>query len=59
MIPHPIMFFDNRPPVREKRPMWKAWLKTLGGWIVRLGPGLVGAIMEAKARKEAETPPQK
>jgi len=53
------MFFDNPPPVREKRPMWKAWLKKLGGWIVAFGPGLVGAIMDAKARKEAETPPTK
>ena len=39
--------------------MWKAWLKTLAGWAVRYGPGLVGAIMEAKAKAEAEKPPSK
>ncbi len=59
MIPHPSMFFDNPAPIREKRTMWKSWLKTLGGWIVKFGPGLVGAILDAKARKEAETPPTK
>lgn len=36
--------------------MWTSWLKTLGKWIVQFGPGLVGAIMEAKAKKDAAKP---
>ena len=39
--------------------MWKLWLKKLGGWIVKYGPGLVGAIMDARAKQEAEKASQK
>lgn len=33
--------------------MWKSWLKTLGGLIVKYGPGLLQAILQAKAEKQA------
>jgi hypothetical protein len=55
MIPHPDAWFDN-PPTHEEPSMWKSWLKTLGGWVIRFGPGLVEAILEAKRK---ETPPAK
>jgi len=54
MIPHPAAWFDN-PPTREELTMWKKWLKTLGGWVIRFGPGLVEAILDAKA-KQGEKP---
>lgn len=50
MMPHPDAWFDN-PPTHEEPSMWKKWLKTLGGWVIRFGPGLVEAILEAKAKK--------
>ena len=59
MIPHPIMFFDNPAPTVEKTTMWKKLLGWLGKFLVNYGPGLAGAVIEAKAKKEAETPPQK
>ena len=36
--------------------MWKKWLKALGKAIVKYGPGLLDAILTAKAEKDA-TPP--
>lgn len=51
MIPHPAIWFDRLPP-REVPRMWKKWLKTLGGWVIRFGPGLVEAILEAKAKEK-------
>lgn len=55
MIPHPAVWFDNPPTIMEHS-MWKSWLKKLAGWVVRYGPGLVEAILEAKA-KPAPKPP--
>lgn len=37
--------------------MWSTVLKKIGGWIVRYGPGLVAAILEARA-KQAPPPPE-
>jgi len=50
MIPHPAIWFDN-PDSQERTTMWKKWLKTLGGWIVRFGPGLAEAIISARQKK--------
>lgn len=36
--------------------MWKSWLKKLASVIVKFGPGLVGAIMDARAKKGSEKP---
>ena len=36
--------------------MWKKWLTWLGKAIVQYGPGLVGAILEAKIKKDAGKP---
>jgi hypothetical protein len=60
MIPHPSAWLDN-PETRttlsvKENTMWKSWLKTLGTWIVKLGPGLVESILAAKAKKDAEQP---
>ena len=55
MIPHPDAWFDN-PPTHEEPSMWKKWLKTLGGWVIRFGPGLVEAILEAKAKSGEKKP---
>lgn len=51
MIPHPAVWFARLPP--QEHPMWKAWLRRLAGWIIRYGPGLVEAVVEAKAKDKA------
>jgi hypothetical protein len=32
--------------------MWGKVLKSIGTWIVRLAPGIVQAVIEAKAKKD-------
>lgn len=38
--------------------MWKSWLKKLAGWIIRFGPGVAEAVIEAKMKKGGENPPK-
>lgn len=38
--------------------MWKRWLKALGKAVVKYGPGLLEAILAAKAEKDATPPHQ-
>jgi hypothetical protein len=57
VIVHPHFVFDCNIGEGRSVSMWKKFLGWLGRIFVSYGPGVVEAIMEAKAKEAAKKPP--